>query len=257
MNRYKTDRLIKSFCRSRMLNSPLYEWDEGLFLREVISGSREAFYENERNSTLSHLEFLRIQSGYIKKRLWVAQGLILAVLWYVLNYIDIGWNVQKGMAITASLFGILAVPELWKNKNANAMEVEGSSYYNLRQIYAARILVFAMVDLAMVSVFGVAVCFNERIRAADFIINFLIPFNVNCGICFETLFSKKNISDTEAAIICCILSAIWVEFVINERIYSLISEPLWFIIFIISILYMVCCIVRGQKNFDKLWEGDF
>ncbi|MDM8211473.1 RNA polymerase sigma factor [Mediterraneibacter glycyrrhizinilyticus] len=46
-----------------------------------------------------------------------------------------------------TLFAILIIPELWKNRANCCMEIEGSTYYALRQIYSARILLFGLADI--------------------------------------------------------------------------------------------------------------
>ena len=48
-----------------------------------------------------------------------------------------------------TLFAILIIPELWKNRANCCMEVEGSTYYALRQIYSARILLFGLADILL------------------------------------------------------------------------------------------------------------
>ena len=52
--------------------------------------------------------------------------------------------IQRSMGVIASLFVILIIPELWKNRTFQCMEIEASSYYSLRQVYAARMLLFGM-----------------------------------------------------------------------------------------------------------------
>mgnify|MGYP006990195710 CR=1 FL=1 len=49
---------------------------------------------------------------------------------------------QRILGVVASLFIILIIPELWKNQTYQSMEIEATSYYSLRQIYAARMSLF-------------------------------------------------------------------------------------------------------------------
>ena len=57
------------------------------------------------------------------------------------------------LGILSIVFADLIIPEIWKNQRYSVMEVEGAAFYTLRQICAARILMFAAVDLLMVTVF--------------------------------------------------------------------------------------------------------
>lgn len=79
------------------------------------------------------------------------------------------------MGVMAAVFAILLIPELWKNRAANAMEVESSTYYSLRQIYAARMLAFGVVDIGLLSVFTVVVSVTTSIQAKEMVIYFFLP----------------------------------------------------------------------------------
>ena len=102
-------------------------------LQKVIQSSKEAFYVNEQNDILTGPEFLYQQAGYIRKRWWVLQGILLMSIWALLKYAVMGnYYVQRCMGIAAPVFVLLLLPELWKNRTYNAMEVEGTSYFSLR-----------------------------------------------------------------------------------------------------------------------------
>lgn len=246
----ESDKRIKDFYKKQ----PEYVIDEAMISR-AAKLSKAAFYEAERERGLSRLEFLYQQSQYIRKYLWALQGAVLLMLWWILKYAGSLYIVQRSMGVAAPLFVVLLVPELWKNRSYAAMEVEGAAYYNLRQIYAARLMVFGLVDLVLLSVFLAAASFTVRMGIWEFAIQFFIPFNVSCCICFGTLYSKMENSETIAAGWCVLWIFMWVQVVLSDRIYNMISTPVWSAILIASLLYLVYSIVRGQKNLDKVWEA--
>ena len=41
------------------------------------------------------------------------------------------------MGISATIFVVLIIPEIWKNRRNGAIEIEQASYYTLRQICTA------------------------------------------------------------------------------------------------------------------------
>ena len=94
------------------------------------------------------------------------------------------YEMQRLMGAGACLFAIFLVPEIWKNRRNQAMEIEGATYYSLRQVCMARILLFGFMDLLIVTAFAVSVVFTVRISVQMFAVNFLIPFNVTGAICF-------------------------------------------------------------------------
>lgn len=247
----ESDKRIKDFCKKQSE----CVIDEAMISR-AVELSKKTFYEAEGESRLSRLEFLYQQSQYIRKYLWVLQGAVLFMLWWILKHLGSSLFIaHRSMGVAAPLFVVLLVPELWKNRSYTAMEVEGTTYYNLRQIYAARMMVFGLVDLVLLSVFLAAVSFTARMGIWEFAIQFFIPFNVSCCICFGTLYSKMESSETFAIGWCVLWIFIWVQVVLSERIYNAISAPIWAVILIASLFYLVYSIVRGQKNLDKVWEA--
>lgn len=221
-------------------------------INKAVEKSKAAFYEGETAGMLTKLEFLYKQAGYIHKRFWAAQGLLLIILWWIISSTGGSFNIKRSMGICAPLFVALVMPELWKNRNAGAMEVECAAYYHLRQVYAARMMLFALVDLFLLSVFCIAVSFTARMSIWEFVIQFFMPFNVTCCICFGTLYSRKISSEAFALLLCIVWAAIWIQVVLTDRVYNAISIPVWMLMFAVSAVYIGYCIVRGQRDINKV-----
>ena len=242
-----SDRKIKKYFKEeKAAFQSRRAYDERRFW-ETVCSSKAAFYESEAKDMLSGMEFLYQQGRYIDKYLWLLQGGVLLALWNVLKYLESGYYLQKCMGIGASLFAVLLLPELWKNRNVNAMEVECAACYSLRQIYSARILLCALADMVMLCVFGTAVILNGRMLLREMIIHFFLPYMVTCCICFWTLYSRKVSSEAGAVFLCMVWAFIWTEFVLNERIYGAVSGIVWMTMLGISVFYLGYCIYKGQK----------
>lgn len=223
-------------------------------IEETVRRAGEAFYEEESRELLSGAEFLYWQSGYIHKRWWVLQGLLLALLWWILKYSDSNMYMQRCMGIAAPLFAVLFLPELWKNRNANSWEVECTAYYSLRWIYGARLLLFAWVDMALLSAFFLAASLTVRMSIESFMIQFLLPFNVTCCICFGTFYSRRGASQTLALFLCMVWTWLWGRIVLENRVYSIIAGPVWVVMFGASLLYIIYSVARGFIKFEGKWE---
>lgn len=78
---------------------------------------------------------------------------MLVLLWWLLQSAGTAYEVQRAMGTLAPLFVVLVLPELWKNRSSGALEIECTAYYSLRQIYAARMVLFGLVDLALLTLF--------------------------------------------------------------------------------------------------------
>lgn len=217
-------------------------------IQETILKARKAYYEAEGNKFLSKIEFIYYQGRYIKKRWWLMQGVLLVLLWLFLKYMDSSYYIQRGMGIAAPIFVLLVVPEIWKNRSTNAMEVEGAAFYSIREIYAARMILFAMVDFVLLSLFFLAAAYTAKITLWELIIQFFVPFHVACCICFRLVYSRRGNSQILAVFLCLFWMAVWVQIVLNETVYTAVSVPMWIALLLLSGMYLGYSIWQGQKQ---------
>lgn len=120
-------------------------------VQATVRAATQAFRQREASRPLSQLEFLRQQAQFLHKRWWLLQGAVLVLLWWLLQSAGTAYEVQRAMGTLAPLFVVLVLPELWKNRSSGALEIECTAYYSLRQIYAARMVLFGLVDLALLT----------------------------------------------------------------------------------------------------------
>lgn len=222
-------------------------------IRKTVLLSKEAFYRGEAAAPLSRFDFLIQQARYIRKRWLAAQCLLLALVLLLLSASQTPMYLQKCLGVTAPLFAVLALPELWKNRSCGAVEVECTAYYTLRQIYAARLTLFIGVDFLLISLFLFGVSCLGRLTFWEMLVSFLLPFNVSCCICFTCLYSKKS-SELLSILLCMVWTLLWGQVVLAERIYTAISPLVWAGMLALSSLFLVYSVARGQRNTRKLWE---
>lgn len=209
---------------------------------------------DEENSRISYFEFLYGQSRFIQKRWWGLQALVLLLLWLLLKDSDNVSDMGRMMGILATVFAVLIIPEIWKNRRYSAMEIEGAAYYSLRQICAARILLFAVADMVMVTVFFVVSFYTIQISAYRMITDFLIPFNVSRCICFRLLYSRRGEMEYVALLVSGVWMGIWTAIVMNDEIYQSVVEPVWLGLLLLSFGYLVFCVKKSQRNCENSWE---
>jgi hypothetical protein len=209
----------------------------------------------QENIRISYFEFLYEQFKFIKKRWWVLQGCILLFLWLLLKDSDAAENIGRTMGVFAALFAVLIIPEIWKNRRFSCMEVEGASFYSLRQICVARILLFAIVDLVMVTVFLVITYNTIQISAYRMIMNFLLPFNVSGCICFRCLCSKGAETEYIAVFVSVVWIVIWSAITMHDSIYHMIAEPIWLGLVLLTFGYLIFCVRKSQFNCDIVRGG--
>lgn len=233
---------------------PLEEPCDEARIQETIAASREAFLAGESEWPLSHMEFLYRQSKYIQKRWWLLQGLLLAFVCFLLHSSETDFVVRRVLGLTGPLFVILIYPEVWKNRSFDAMEVEGTTFYSLRSIYAARLTLFAGVDMALLSAFYAAATHFAGISLWEILTQFLLPFNVTCCICFRTLYSRHLGSQVLSLFLCTLWAGVWSMFVLNEAVFYAISVPVWIFLLAASLFFLGYILCRGQREWQNIME---
>lgn len=223
-------------------------------ITETIRKSMETYCLAEQERFLTYWEFLWEQLRLIRKRWWLFQLLLLMLVWAVLPTIKTEQLVQRILGVAASLFIILIIPELWKNQTYQSMEIEATSYYSLRQIYAARMLLFGIVDIALITFFCTSAAIRMDILFSQLLVQFLFPMTVTTAICFRILCSKYLSSETTAMMMCIAWSAIWLVVILNEKIYAVIIFPLWLTFIGIAFVFLAFMIYRTLHGFNNYWE---
>ena len=221
---------------------------------ETIAVSKAAFLSGESEKMTSPSEFLIIQSGLIQKRWWFLQGLLLAFVCLFLCHIETDYMIRRALGLAGPVFMILILPELWKNRNFDAMEVECTTYYTIRSIYAARLTLFAGVDLLLLSAFFAATSAIAKITLWEMLIQFVLPFNVTCCICFWTLYAKRIRSEALAMLLCILWTGIWAILIMSNSVYSVISVPMWIAALAASLLGMCYTLCHGKEKWQQTLE---
>ena len=223
-------------------------------LQKTIDASKAAFVAGEAEQTLSSAEFLYQQSKYIRKFWWVAQALLLIALCLLMQMSESDFYTRRALGVAAPLFVILILPELWKNRTYDAMEVEGTTFFTIRQVYAARLTLFAGVDLLLLTAFFFGASFFSRITVLELLIQFVLPFNVACCICFRSLYGGRNSSEAFSILLCSVWTGLWTLVVLNDAVYNAISVPVWMFLLTISFVFMGFSLRKGQKTINRTWE---
>lgn len=219
-------------------------------LQKTITISKRAYLEGEQERPVSRLEFLLEQSRYVKKTWWLLQGALLAAVCLLLADMEADYAIRRCLGLAGPLLAVLVLPELWKNRSADATEVECTTLYTLRSIYAARLTLFAGMDLLLLSVFFAGASVLTRVTVWEMLIQFLLPFNVTSVICLATLYSRKIQSETSSMVLCLLWAAVWLLVMEQNEIYNAISAPLWVLVLAASFCSLGWVILRGQRNLN-------
>ncbi|WP_343246294.1 hypothetical protein [Diplocloster hominis] len=247
------DRLVEAKLREYKNNQPDLPIREHEIQRTLLIAEK-AFFQSIQERTNSYFDFLFQQAAYLRKRWWVLQFIILVVLWRILYSAGSNYYVQRSMGVLASVFVILVIPELWKNRSSSSAEIEGTAFFSLRQIYSARMLLFGMVDAVLLSAFFGTVYLTVPITIEEILFQFFLPFNVTCCICFRTLCCKRIASEYFAVGLSLLWIAVWILIILKEPVYAALSGPVWAGLTGGSFLYLIYAVLRVLGRCRNDWE---
>ena len=179
---------------------------------------------------------------------------VLAGLWMLLPLAESEAYICRTLGIGGTLFMILMIPELWKNRSNQCMEVETAAYYDLRRVYAARMLLFGGADVLLITAFGSAAVISLQISLEDLLIQFLFPVTVTACICFGALGSRYLLSEASAVGMCILWSAVWWCILMNERVYALLTVPVWGTLLAGAAVFLIFVVCRAIRQCGSIWE---
>ncbi|RRD94603.1 hypothetical protein EII17_07425 [Clostridiales bacterium COT073_COT-073] len=201
----------------------------------------------QRERMLSYAEFVFFQSKFIKKRWWLLQALFLLALWLLLGDMSDDYYLPRLLGLGAPLFVSLILPEIWKNRKYYSIEIESSSFYTLKQIYSARMILFALIDILLLSAFWAITGLPVEI----FIVNFILPLNICCSICFRLLCIRKVNMELTMMMIG-IWTVIWMVILANDSWYQRLVLPIWGLYLALSLTYLVYCVYKLLSGEEEI-----
>ncbi|MCM1087026.1 MAG: hypothetical protein NC419_02640 [Muribaculaceae bacterium] len=242
--RDRLDEMVSGDGRDRLNES---------IIQKTVDESIRCFYESAGRKEVSYFEFLYEQMWYIRKKWWILQFVVLFLAGTLLQEMEDVLFVHRALGVLASLFVILAVPELWKSRSSNSIEIEGAAYFSLRQIYAARMLIFGVVDGIFLAFFTGVVSLTTTVGIMEMVVQFFLPMIVTCCICFRTLCGRYCSSEYMACFLSMLWTAVWMLFVLEDKIYLAVSEPVWIGICGAALLYLTYSVNRVMRECDRAW----
>lgn len=222
-------------------------------IHAVAQRTAAAFAAREGERKLSYRELLLQQLRMTQKRWWAIQAALLVVAGLLIGSAGDASYMRRGLCIIATLFVILALPELWKNVSNRCMEVEMASFFSLRRIYAARVLLFGMADLSFLAIFCGCSCTLLDMPLPVLVSDFLLPLTVTAGICFFSLGSQR-MSIGGIVGICAGWCAGWWLIAMNDTVYSMVALPLWVSAFCVACIFLFYSMHRLLATCNTFWE---
>ena len=163
---------------------------------------------------------------------------------------------RRCMGILAPSFVILILPELWKNRSNGAMEVEGATFFFHKEYICRTNATLRHGRCLPIECVLITSTFVLQIAFMDILIQFILPMNVTCCICFRLLCSKGDDYVSSTLFSCLIWIAVWTLVVLKDSIYEHISTSIWCGMMILSVLYLCYSIWRVWKCSERYYESN-
>lgn len=211
---------------------------------ETIRKSKELFFLKEQQHPVSYFEFMFAQFHFIRKRWWVLQTFMLAIVSFLLPDIKDEVSLLRILSVIGVLFVVFMIPEFFRNKHYDCIQVEGTCLYSLRQIYSARMIWFGMMDMLLLICFCAVLRGNSCFAAEELMVQFLFPMLVAACICFGLLGSHTRSNEAAAIMSCFLWNAIWCFLIVNETVYQAITFPVWCVLFAFFLMLLAGAVYR-------------
>lgn len=224
---------------------------------ETTRKSKEMFLLCEQEHSIHYFEFLIAQFRLIRKRWWILQTLMLGLVFIILPNMQDKASMLRVLGVIGVLFVVLIIPEFWKNKSYDCMQIEGTCLYSLRQIYTARMIWFGMVDMFILTCFCMTIYGKLGLATVELFVQFLFPMLVAACICFGTLCSNTSANEGIAILFCLLWNAVWCFIILNETVYKAITFPIWCALFVFFVAFLAGAVYKTIHDCNKYWEVDF
>ena len=185
------------------------------------------------------------------------QTLMLGLVFIILPNMQNKTSMIRILGVIGVLFVVLIIPEFWKNKSCNCMQIEGTSFYSLRQIYTARMIWFGVIDMFILTCFCMTIRGKLGLATVELFVQFLFPMLVAACICFGTLCSNIPANEGTAILFCLLWNVVWCFIILNEAVYEAITFPIWCALFVFFIAFLAGAVYKTIHDCNKYWEVDF
>ncbi len=225
-------------------------------IRQTVGQSKALYFRQEEKRLLTYPEFLWIQLQYTRKRWWMLQAGLLILTSLLMPLIEANYYRIRSMGVIGCLFVVLMIPELWRNKSGDSTQVEAACLYSLRQIYAARITLFGLVDLFLLTWFCLGLG-AMGFTLMEVLSHFLLPVTTTAAICFSLLCGKQNWTELSSLTACLGWGSLWWLILMNESLYRRILPAVWMVLLGLAFALLVLAVCRTVRTTNQYWEVEF
>lgn len=103
------------------------------------------------------------------------------------------------------------------------------------------------------TVFLTVVCIGMKMQFMDLLVQFLFPMVITAGICFVML-NCSFLNEATSILGCFIWGVIWWGVAMNNAIYERIAMPIWIILFVFAICFLIGAVYKTIHECNRFLE---
>ncbi|SHK28239.1 hypothetical protein SAMN02745163_03559 [Clostridium cavendishii DSM 21758] len=209
----------------------------------------------------SNKQFVISQIGFIRKRTWALQLIILGFL--CLGFYNVGtgdvlnFRTFSLMSILAPLLLIINVEEISRIYNKSMLEIEFSTRNSIKKVLVTRMLILGVVDCILLIIMMIFAGNLTNVSILRVIMYTLVPFNFVC-IGFMKLmnyFKGKELNYACMAYSVLLIAVLLFARVDDLGIYTQEFITGWILIYVVTTIMFsveVKKVIRRLENFDDV-----
>ena len=200
--------------------------------------------------TDAQLNFVKYQLLSISKIFWVLQ-------FFCFVYLLLNSSTANGMDDIQILFLTIVpimtfyiLPEILKSRIYHTNETEAVCSYSPEKVIATKMVLISLSNISVISVASLICGFYLQLNIGELLCRGFIPFNISVALSM-IVFNFFRIKSSYAMLS---VSTILTVALIQLRYTSILLTDAWFVVFIVSLLFVTLSVAITKARFGKIRE---
>ncbi len=224
-------------------------------IQDTILKVREIVSETQCRG-LTFWEFYFQQFGFIRKKVWIIQFLILLFCGLRLYSYPASMQVINLISSIAPLIYISTFTELSRTYTYKTVELELSTQYTLSQVMLSRISILGLMNILSLTILGIFVGIKTSLYAYEIFLYICVPFMITCFGCLWILNKFKN---KESNYYCFafgvfIMGIVSISTLYLPKLYISSSLWIWIVMLVIAMIGVAIQLYKLVINCNKKYD---
>lgn len=215
---------------------------------------KEAFISSITMPPSNFMEFLFSQIGYIRKRVWVLQFVVvgLCILGLIIVKHELALHQLSIISSIVPLVALMTVTELSRSFSHNMNELEMTTRYHLNQVLIARMTVLGITNLICVTMILAFLSFQMHANFLRLSLYLFVPYLLTC---FGSLLILNKIRNSNTNFYCgCMCGVVIGANVLLTQMKQGMYENSYLFYWIIIFCFITIGIIAQAKKLIKITE---